>query len=438
MTGAVAIGEERTLAAHPLRTAVLNEVHARPFTLMETPRRVLHFTFLTDVEHAQADRVALARYLSARGIDPPKADLKYYRAMLGATLLRWEQHAEFTTYTWDLPSEGLAGVPVPFHPPASDMSDPMRLVPQPGPLLVAADLHLIADAGAGIAPERLFDRTSLARSVVYGGAAEIATDFLLDPAGYIRILVLDRALGPARAGSLVQRLLEIETYRTLALLGLPEAQRVTPQVRRIERALADLTESMRMTEGLASNHQQLDRLITLSSEIEAAAAASSYRFGASRAYNDILLQRLQAVDEQPVADFPTWASFLSRRMAPALRTCQAIADRQADLSVKLARAAGLLRTRVDIDVQRQNLEVLESMNRRSRLQLRLQQTVEGLSIAAVSYYVVGLISYLAKGIYDFGVPISPGLITAAAVPIVVLVLWRLVSRIRKKHSEHEG
>ena len=242
MTGAVAIGEERTLAAHPLRTAVLNEVHARPFTLMETPRRVLHFTFLTDVEHAQADRVALARYLSARGIDPPKADLKYYRAMLGATLLRWEQHAEFTTYTWDLPSEGLAGVPVPFHPPAADMSDPMRLVPQPGPLLVAADLHLIADAGAGIAPERLFDRTSLARSVVYGGAAEIATDFQLDPAGYVRILVLDRALGPARAGSLVQRLIEIETYRTLALLGLPEAQRVTPQVRRIERALADLTE----------------------------------------------------------------------------------------------------------------------------------------------------------------------------------------------------
>ena len=150
------------------------------------------------------------------------------------------------------------------------------------------------------------------------------------------------------------------------------------------------------------------------------------------------MQRLNAIDEQPVADFPTWASFLSRRMAPALRTCQAIADRQADLSGKLARAAGLLRTRVDIDVQRQNLEVLELMNRRSRLQLRLQQTVEGLSIAAVSYYVVGLISYLAKGIYDVGVPVSPGLITAAAVPIVVLVLWRLVSRIRKKHSEHEG
>ena len=96
-----------------------------------------------------------------------------------------------------------------------------------------------------------------------------------------------------------------------------------------------------------------------------------------------------AIDEQPVADFPTWAVFLSRRMAPALRTCQAIADRQADLSNKLARAADLLRTRVDIDVQRQNLDVLESMNRRSRLQLRLQQTVEGLSIAAVSYYVVG-------------------------------------------------
>jgi uncharacterized membrane-anchored protein len=438
VTGAVAIGEERSLAAHPLRTAVLNEVHARPFTLMETPRRVLHYTFLTDLEHALADRAALARYLSSRGLDAPKPDAKYHRVSLGATLLRWEQHAEFTTYTWDLPSEGLAGVPVPFHPPAADISDPMRLVPQPGPLLVAVDLHLVADAGAGIAPERLFDRASLARSLVYGGAGEVATDFQIDPAGYIRILVLDRMLGPARAGSLVQRLIEIETYRALALLGLPEAQRITPQVRRIERALADVTESMRLTEGPTSNNEQLDKLITLSSEIEAVVAASSYRFSASRAYDDILQQRLAAIDEQPVADFPTWAGFLSRRMAPALRTCQAIADRQADLSNKLARAADLLRTRVDIDVQRQNLDVLESMNRRSRLQLRLQQTVEGLSIAAVSYYVVGLVGYVAKGAYDAGAPISPGFITAAAVPIVVLVLWRLVTRIRKKHSEKDG
>ena len=269
MTGAVAIGEERSLAAHPLRTAVLGEVHARPFTLIETPRRVLHFTFLTDLEHGQADRAALAQYLSSRGLDAPKPEAKYHRVSLGATLLRWEQHAEFTTYTWDLPSEGLAGVPVPFHPPAIDIADPMRLVPQPGPLLVAVDLHLIADVGAGIAPERLFDRASLARSLVYGGAGEVATDFQLDPAGYIRILVLDRMLGPARAGSLVQRLIEIETYRSLALLGLPEAQRITPQVRRIERALADLTELMRTAEGLAANHEQLDKLITLSSEIEA-------------------------------------------------------------------------------------------------------------------------------------------------------------------------
>ncbi|CUU41186.1 hypothetical protein BVIRIDIS_01740 [Blastochloris viridis] len=408
-------------------------MHARPFTLIETPRRILHFTFLTDLEHAQADRVALARYLSSRGLDAPKPEAKYHRVSLGATLLRWEQHSEFTTYTWDLPSEGLAGVPVPFHPPASDIADPMRLVPQPGPLLVAVDLHLIADAG--IAPERLFDRASLARSLVYGGAGEAVTDFQIDPAGYIRILVLDRMLGPARAGSLVQRLLEIETYRALALLGLPEAQRITPQVRRIERALADLTESMRLAEGLAANHEQLDKLITLSSEIEAAVAASSYRFSASRAYDDIMQQRLLAIDEQPVADFPTWLVFLSRRMAPALRTCQAIADRQADLSNKLARAADLLRTRVDIDVQRQNLEVLESMNRRSRLQLRLQQTVEGLSIAAVSYYVVGLVGYIAKGASDAGAPVSPGLITAAAVPVVVLVLWRLVRRIRRKHTE---
>jgi len=219
------------------------------------------------------------------------------------------------------------------------------------------------------------------------------------------------------------------------LLGLPEAQRVAPEIRKIERALADLTLAMRTTDGLEANRRQLDELVALASEIEASAAATSFRFGASRAYDEIMRQRLAAIDEQPVADVLTWSAFLFRRLAPAIRTCQAMSDRQNDLSTKLARAADLLRTRVDIDVQQQNLELLDSMNSRMRLQLRLQQTVEGLSIAAISYYVVGLTGYLAKGAADLGLALEPTLVTAAAVPIVILALWLIVRRIRHAHSD---
>ena len=143
--------------------------------------------------------------------------------------------------------------------------------------------------------------------------------------------------------------------------------------------------------------------------------------------------RLSTIGERKVGGFPTWTSFLARRMAPAMRTCATTEARQTDLSEKLARAANLLRTRVDVELERQNRDLLKSMNERTRLQLRLQTTVEGLSVAAVSYYVVGLFGYLAKGVQDEGVPINVTLATALFVPVAVLGIWFVVRRIRRRH-----
>ena len=431
MTADVTIGGEK-LSAHPLRAVVLGEVHARPFTPIETPRRVLHFAFETTAERGEADRAALTDFCSRRGIMPPQPADKHHRVMFGSTALRWEQHSEFTTYTWELPSETTEGAP--FHPPAAALAAPMDLVPQPGPVLVAIDLHLVADADRKIAPERLFDRASLAAADNTDGTALYATDFQSDPSGFVRILIVDRGLGPERAGALTQRVLEIETYRTLALLGLPEAQRLAPSVRRIETRLAEVTAAMGTTEGLAANQRMLDELTALASELEAGAAASQFRFGASRAYNDIVQRRLQTIGERKVGGLPTWTSFLARRMAPAMLTCATLEQRQASLAEKLARAANLLRTRVDVELEQQNRDVLQSMNERTRLQLRLQATVEGLSVAAISYYVVGLFGYLVKGLHDAGaIRVDPSLATGAFVPIAVLLVWWVVRRIRSKH-----
>ena len=141
--------------------------------------------------------------------------------------VRWEQHAEFTTFTWEL-----AGDADPFTPASGAIATVMEGIPQPGPLLVSADLHLVTNGDVS-AFTGIFDPASLAVSHM-DGAAVTLTDFRPDASGFVRILVLDQGLGPARAGALVQRLLEIETYRTLALLGLPEAQALSPRVKTIE------------------------------------------------------------------------------------------------------------------------------------------------------------------------------------------------------------
>lgn len=151
-------------------------------------------------------------------------------------------------------------------------------------------------------------------------------------------------------------------------------------------------------------------------------AGSLFRFGASRAYNELVQSRLSIVEGEGVADYPTWSAFLARRMAPAIRTCATMEERQANLSDKLARAADLLRTRVDVEIEQQNRDLLRSINERTRQQLRLQSTVEGLSVGAIGYYVVSLFAYLAKGAQDVGLHVEPASVTAAFVPIAVGVI----------------
>ena len=433
MTADVTIEGGTRLTAHALRAAVLGEVHARPFTPIDTPRRILHFAFDTTGEAAQADREALSDFCVQRGQEPIKAGTKHHRLAFSGTVLRWEQHSEFTTYTWELPADQAA----PFHPAAAALAGPMAGLPQPGPVLVALDLHLLTEGETKIAAERLFDRASLAVAENAEGDALFATDFQVDAGGFVRILVIDRGLGAERAGALIQRIVELETYRTLALLGLPEAQRLAPSIARIEHRLAEVTEEMRRSAALTDNHRLLDELTALAAELEAGAAASLFRFGASRAYNEIVQVRLHTIGERKVDGLPTWSSFLTRRMQPAIRTCISTEERQAGLSAKLARAANLLRTRVDVELEQQNRDLLKSMNERTRLQLRLQTTVEGLSVAAVSYYVVGLFGYLMKGLHEKGLPVDPTIASALFVPVAVLAIWWTVRRIRKRHISAE-
>lgn len=414
------------LPAHAARPGAIGEVHARPHPAIEAPRVLVQLSFMTEGGSA-VDHAVLADLSRRQGVAAPDRLARHHALKWGKGTLRWERHTEFSTYLWDGPLNGAAARPADETPFGNGFS-------APGTVISGIRMELRRWTPENEALIEGFDADSLCYSLVEGSTAAIITDFRQDGDGLTRILVLDRGLSASRRGALAQRLLEVETYRTLAMLGLPLAQSLSPRLRRIEDRLAQLTSEMRAEESRDSQ-KLLAELTGLAAELEADAAASLYRFGASRAYDGIVDERLAALAEDVVPGHDTWAAFLQRRVAPAMRTCRSVEERQANLSRKLTRATTLLRSWVDVEVEKQNRDLLASMNNRARLQLRLQQTVEGLSVAAVSYYVVGLIGYIAKGVTIVGATVKPELVTALSVPLVVLGMWLFVRRIRRAHAD---
>lgn len=416
---------------HALRSRILGEVHARPFVAMRPPRRVLHFAFMTSSEQVAAAKSQLAALLRSRGLAPLGDDARHVTCDLPPATLQWEAHNEFCTYAWRFAG---AGEGAPFSPPAEDRAHAMRALPQPGPLICAVDLHLVEESAVVDGFDSYFGPTQLAVSDIEGGRAKVVTDFQPDESGFIRILIVNRDLTDLACGALIQRTLEIETYRTLALLGLSEAQKVGGEIDPIEAALPDIMQRMRDSEGVDANRRLLDEILGLAARLEAGAAASLFRFGATRAYDEIVHLRLEAIREAPVRDYATLSSFLRRRMSPAIRTCQNVEHRQADLSRKLSEATQLLRTRVDVELAAQNSDLLRRMGERVQLQLRLQQTVEGLSVAAITYYVASVFHHLFEGAHAAGLHVNPAIATAAVVPFVFVAVALIVRRIRKSHA----
>ncbi|MCO5063333.1 MAG: DUF3422 family protein [Rhizobiaceae bacterium] len=410
--------------AHGERAIALGEVHARPYPLIETPRVLIQLAFMTE-GRTDVDFAVLGGLSRRLGIAAPDAEARHHAMKWGKGSVRWERHTEFSTYLWEgpLPANGKVSADTPFG----------NGFTPPGPVISGTRLEIRKWTPASEKLVQTFDPTSLCYSLIENGNAAIISDFRQDGDGLTRILMLEKGMSAIRNGAVSQRLIDIETYRTLAMLGLPLAQTLSARARRIEDSLAETTQEM--TSARRDEQKLLTKLTGLAAELEADAAASLYRLGASRAYDGIVHERLDALNERPVPGYNTWRGFIQRRMAPAMRTCRSVEERQANLSRKLTRAATLLRTWIDVEVEKQNRDLLASMNNRARLQLRLQQTVEGLSVAAVSYYVVGLVGYLAKGTNLFGVHLQPEYVTAIAVPVAILAVWWAVRRIRNSHSE---
>jgi len=408
---------------HPLRQILADELHARPPLPMRAPARVLQLAMIGGSDSVPA----LAR---AAGMAPPLSAGRHLGIELpdGIRLVR-ERRTEFVTYILYLPREPGSGS---FQPP--EMPDYLRtwLRSLDGETIAATDITVLSAAES--APdqtmlEEIFDPNGLVAARVASGHADVWTDFKMR-GNAVRMLVREWGLTPAQLGRLILRLLDVDSYRMTALLALPLAQKVSPRVAALEQGLAGLAGRMVDVDG-ESEQTLLREIAVLAAEVETLAVETPFRFGAGRAYHALVSRRIAELRETRIEGFPMLGEFMERRLSPAMRTCETIAERIEGLSRRATRMANLLRTRVDVALERQNVAQLDAMNRRLRIQLRLQETVEGLSVAAITYYAVGLVGYAAQAVASLGVPVNKELAIGIAIPLVAGVVWLGMRRLRR-------
>ena len=414
---------------HPLRQTLNDEVHARPSVPLRGPSRVSYLAFIHDngsSDHEHHHLQQLARQLD---IELPETRNGHLLLDAGDFRLKWERHTEFSSHTFlrDVTDDEAADSTALIAVPAAWRKA------IPGKLMVASHVTVLSahTHPAEAQLKQLTDPDKLAVVSRFAeGAGWIFTDFQIHD-GFSHFTVIDESLMRRQAGRNIQRLLEVETYRTMALLAFPVAKSVGRLLSEAESELADLMDSMGRAVTPDDEREILTRLTRLAAEVEQSVARTTYRFGAAAAYYRLVQQRTADLRELRHEGFPNITDFVQRRLAPAINTCAATARRQEELSARVARNSQLLRTRVDIELQQQNQALLGQMNRRAKLQLRLQETVEGLSVVAITYYASQLVNYVAKGAKTHIAPVTPEALTAISIPVIAAVVAFSMHRMRK-------
>ena len=426
----------------PLRHELHNEVHARPPARIRLPAVVVFVAVLNEGVGRTAEWEHLRRLPGQDGLALDALAGNFARLSLGNSTLKWERHTEFTRYSivQPLPDDtSLADTAALLA--AIDEVPPAWLQQIPGRTVAAIRLAMIhadlpdaspqAQAALMEPAARWFEGRTVVASQLGGGHSWAVTDFHLRPSGFEHMLVIaPPGTTATRAGRISQRLLELETYRLMALRGLPVAKALGPTLAQAEQQLSTITAQL---EGKATSEQALlDALVALAASVERATAENVYRFAATRAYDALVSQRIHELREKPIPGTQTIGEFMQRRLSPAMATVVASERRLTSLSERIARTSALLRTRVDIVTEAQNQQLLAKLTRGQELQLQLQTTVEGLSIAAISYYVISLLLYVGKGAKAAGLPVHPEIATGALVPLVLWGVWRTTRRIHAR------
>lgn len=419
-------------AEHPLRQRLNQEFHARPALPMEVPAVVSHMAFMHDGNSPADEKEHLSRLCNAGVCSFIESSDTHLILQAEKFTLRWERHTEFSSYSFSRPLA--PGQSADIALTALDNSLPEWLGAIPGKLIVAT--HVELRSANEISPEAMIQRyaagtrqTAAAR--ISGGAAWVFSDFMYDR-GFSRFVVIDESLTKRQAGRTVQRLVEIETYRTLAMLGLPIAKQVGSWLPGAETRLAEMMGRIVKTKNPEDEQQVLAELTQLAAEVEDSVARTTSRFAASRAYHSFVRQRIEELREERIPGLSIFSEFMQRRLLPAMNTCEAMARRQEDLSGRVVRSSQLLRTRVDIELEKQNRDQLQQMNKRVLLQLRLQQTVEHFSAVAITYYGSQLVKVVSYGVQEFVPGLSPEIAAAIAAPVIFILSQYGLHQMRHK------
>lgn len=431
-----------------------HELHARPALPARSPCVVsywVHWGMEAGRAHA-----ALASLCEAQGADAPPADARHYVLHAPAQAVKFERHGEFVSWQ----------VNRPLADPAAGDDAALRealLASDARTGLPAAFMALLSGAGAGqmiaavhvvMLPARdadtMLPRSRAVVSVHAGGTAgddaaammgafigdarrgALLTTLRLSHDGFTRFALLDFGLPPDQAAREAQRLCEIEAYRMLAMLGFPVAQREAAQLAELERALQGAVDAL-ASRDTQDDARAFETLTRLAAEVEHATVRTRYRLSATRAYHRVVERRLADLREQRIDGVQTLSGFLARRFAPAMEFCDSTDRRLTDIADRINRAVTLARVRVEMHREASNQELFRALAHRQKLQLRLQQTVEGLSVVAISYYALGLVGYLAKAAK--GLPalqaLNPDIVVGVAVlPVVGAAGW-FIHRLRR-------
>jgi uncharacterized membrane-anchored protein len=440
-----------------LRTTLHNEVHARPSARVRLPALIVYVAVLNDGISREEECTHLRQLPGQQDLNLTQLQGNFLRLRFEGYTIKWERHTEFTRYSivQALPEAAFLGANEPnlLSQPAVDAAW-MRCIP--GRTVAAIQMAMVhgdlSDPRALMAKAQTWfgGRAIVASQLGFSpnpvqvagqasaptGHSWALTEFQIGADGFERMLIIaPENTSKSRAGRISQRLLEIETYRLMALRGLPVAKQLGPMLSASENALADIT--ARLENKSASDQELLETLVSLAARVERATAQHNYRFSATRAYDTLVDQRLAELRETAISGTQKIGEFMQRRFAPAMATVAATEQRLSSLSERVSRTSALLRTRVDIVTEVQNQQLLEKLTRGQEMQLRLQSTVEGLSIAAISYYVISLLLYAGKALKAAGVPINPEMAVGALVPLVLWAVWRTTRRIHAKlHNDH--
>lgn len=427
----------RHLNDHPDRVKLANELHARPFALIDTPFRVSHIALSCPPESLDATHEHLVALCDHFGAPQPTNRAPQLILNLGRFRFKWERHTEFIAITIIAPPSSPDHTP--FDVPAIQLLPEKWLESLPGTLLAAIHVHgeSVNAMGDAPVPPHLaphFSEQSLIGGRFFEDRARFWGDFRIHEDGFMRFAVQAvEGFQTALMGRIVQRLIEVETYRATSMLALPAARGVWPQLNEIDAALAEVTSAIGA--GSARTEQLLlDRIIELAAEIEEITSANAFRLDASLAYSAIVWRRLEVLSATPLPGLIDLKAFMMRRYDPAMRTCEATRARLTTLAERAGRVATLLRTRIEVKLEEQNRQVLSSMDRRSAQQLRLQETVEGLSVVAIGYYAVSLVA-LVIAPFAKSVGISETWAKALVVVPVIVLVWAFVRRVKARAME---